>query len=187
MLAIHLGQELTLRPCPVAMLAWMGGKRSILKHARKQHNSKIRLNSSSTTQAEAGSKRPLECPANKTRVRPAKRTKEGLYHDQRLQTGVNHKDKEPTERGEASASSSSSDLQNVSTRICVPTSEMGEQAGNASLAHLPGKAAKSGTCVNESSMFNESNRAAEHVKSQEGNVTRTRGPQKAAHSANMIQ
>lgn len=116
-------------------------------------------------------------------MRPAKRTKEGLHHDQRLQSAVNHK--EPAEWGEGSASSSSSDLQNVSTSICVPTSVMGEQADNTGLAHLPGKAEKlDGTCLNKSSMFKESNRAAKQLQGrEEGNVTHTRGPHKVHQAA----
>ena len=87
----------------------MGGKRSKLKHARKHQNSKPGQNRS--TIAEAG-KRPMASPANKTRTRPAKRTKE----DWQKQGG--HKGKEvasTAERGQASVSSNSSDLEDIAT------------------------------------------------------------------------
>lgn len=113
------------------MLAWMGGKRSKLKHARKHHTSKPGQNRSTT--AEAGTKRQMASPANKTRARPAKHTKEDL------QNQGSHLGKEAVstaERGQASVSSHSSELEEIATR----NSTMDEQEDSAHPAQIQGDA-----------------------------------------------
>ena len=112
------------------MLAWMGGKRSKLKHARKHHISKPAQTRSTT--GEAGTKRPVASPPNRTGILPAKRTKEDLHKQ-------GHKGKEvlsTAERGQASVSSNCSDLEETAPG----TSMMDEQVDNGDLAQLQGDA-----------------------------------------------
>ena len=117
------------------MLAWMGGKRSKLKHARKHHTSKPGHSRSSTR--EAGTKRAVASPINRTRTRPAKRAKEDLHKQ-------GHKGKEilsTAERVQASVSGNSSDLEEVISS----TSMMDEQEDNGDLEQLQGDANGSGS------------------------------------------
>ena len=112
----------------------MGGKRSKLKHARKHHTgtSKPGLNRS-TTAAGPGTKRPIESPANRTRIRPAKRTKE----DWHKQGGDKGKEVVSTAKpGQASVSSSSSDLEDMPSS----TSMMGGQQDSVDLSQVQGDA-----------------------------------------------
>lgn len=163
------------------MLAWMGGKRSKLKHAKKHHNSKPRLNSSSTTIAEAGSKRPLS-PANRTRGRPGKCTKRESH--QHLRSGAGSQGREPAEWGEASASSSSLDLQNVATGVPLPII-VDQQAANGGLAHLSGNVVKiDGTRPKKSLVLKQGSWAVDKPQgSRKGNVARTGGSPKMHQAA----
>lgn len=117
----HTGEQRTVRSLLNTMLAWMGGKRSKLKHARKRNISKPRQNSRTIT--EEGSKRPMASPANRTRTALAKRTKEDL-HKQGGHKGKGVVSTNVSERGQASISSNSSDLEKIATSMMDEQEDM---------------------------------------------------------------
>lgn len=156
-----------------AMLAWMGGKRSKLKHARKHHVSKPGQNRTST--ANAGCKRPVASPTNGTRARPAKRTKNDVHKR------ASDRGKEvvsTAEQGQAPVSSNSSDLEGS-------PSVMDEQEANDDHSYLQGNAhASSSTCPEDLPQSRSCRAAKKFLEaSQELQSKCTRGPKQPRTAA----
>lgn len=161
-----------LRLLNSAMLAWMGGKRSKLKHAKKHHVSKPGQNR--TTTANAGSKRPVASPASRTRARPAKRPKADLH----MRAGDRGKEVVSTaEQGQAPVSSDSSDLE----RFAASTSMMDEQEDNDDHSHLQGDA--NASCSTRTEQLPKSLGHSCKAANQELQSKCTRGPKEERTAA----
>ena len=93
------------------MLAWMGGKRSKLKHARNHH--RPRHASGRSAISKAGSKRPATIPINSSLNHPPKRTAEDVSEsDKQLQAsseGAQTANLKTAKQSQANFSSTSSE------------------------------------------------------------------------------
>ena len=157
------------------MLAWMGGKRSKLKHARRHHVSKPGQNR--TTTANAGSKQAVASPARRTRAHPARRTKDDL----RMKAGDRAKEVVST-ADQAPVSSDSLDLQGITAN----NSMMDEQEDNDDHSHLHGDTNASSSTLPEDLPQSRGHgcRAAKKLEaSQELQSQCTRGPKERRTAA----